>query len=116
MRSARFAGDGAGDTENTARLLAELAGVDTTLRAARFRCVAVYLRHAEDPAPLIAEGVWEGAIEEAPRGERGFGYDPVFRVPTHDCTAAELEPPVKNAISHRAIAFRRLARQLEAQP
>jgi XTP/dITP diphosphohydrolase len=113
IRSARYAGPGASDAENLARLLHALESVPEPERGARFQCVLVYLRHAADPTPLICQGTWEGRILEAPRGENGFGYDPVFYVPTHGCSAAELDPVVKNGLSHRGQALRRLRQLLE---
>jgi XTP/dITP diphosphohydrolase len=106
--SARYAGVGAGDQANLEKLLADLADVGEERRTARFQCLMVYLRHAHDPTPLICQGTWEGRILFAPRGENGFGYDPVFYVPTHDCSSAELPPATKNAISHRGQALRKL--------
>ena len=85
-----------------------LNGVPEAKRSARFQCVLVYLRHALDPTPLIVQGTWEGRILTGPRGSSGFGYDPVFFVPTHGCSAAELQPETKNALSHRGQALRRL--------
>lgn len=111
--SARYAGAGAGDTENLEKLLRELAGSRTSGRRARFHCVMVYLRHAADPTPLIASGVWEGSILERPVGANGFGYDPIFYVPSHRCSSAELSADVKNTISHRGRALRALLRQLQ---
>lgn len=108
VRSARFAGPGADDRANVERLLAALDGVPPERRGARFHCVAVALDGPDDPAPTIATGSWSGRIALAPAGADGFGYDPVFFVPDRGCTAAELPPEVKNAISHRAAAFRRL--------
>lgn len=115
IRSARYAGPGASDAANVAKLLEALAGIPEPARTARFQCLMVYLRHAEDPTPLICQGTWEGRILEAPRGERGFGYDPVFFVPTHGASAAELDPAVKNALSHRSQALRRLVAALGGQ-
>lgn len=106
--SARYAGPGASDADNVAKLLAAMAEVPPPQRTARFQCLMVALRHAEDPTPIICQGTWEGWILEAPRGERGFGYDPVFFVPTQGLTAAELAPEVKNALSHRGQALRQL--------
>ncbi len=93
--SARFAGPDATDQQNLAQLLADLEGLPAGLRKATFWCVLVYLRHADDPTPLICTGRWQGSITEAPRGEHGFGYDPVFLVPALAKTAAELSPPEK---------------------
>lgn len=112
--SARYAGAGASDAQNLTKLLANLRDVPEEQRGARFRCVLVYLRHALDPTPLICQGTWEGRILFAPRGENGFGYDPVFFVPTHQCSAAELPPATKNALSHRGQALRQLVAALQA--
>jgi XTP/dITP diphosphohydrolase len=106
--SARYAGAGAGDGANVTKLLRELAAVPAELRTARFQCVIVYLRHALDPTPLICQGTWEGRVLYEPRGTNGFGYDPVFYVPTHDCASAELPPEIKNRLSHRGQAMARL--------
>lgn len=106
--SARYAGPHADDAANVAKLLEALAGFSLEERGARFRCVLVFLRHALDPSPLIAEGTWEGVIAEEPRGEGGFGYDPVFYLPPLKRTAAELTPQGKNALSHRGQALRQL--------
>ncbi len=106
--SARYAGPGASDAANNEKLLRELAGVEESSRTARFRCVMVYLRDADDPSPLIADGVWEGRILHEPRGSGGFGYDPVFFVPERGCACAELPPEEKNRLSHRGKALRSL--------
>jgi XTP/dITP diphosphohydrolase len=110
--SARFAGPDASDAENLQKLLSELRGVPEAQRAARFQCLIVYMEHAEDPTPIICQGTWEGRIALEPRGENGFGYDPVFYIPDRDCTAAELPSEVKNAISHRGQALRKLVEAL----
>lgn len=106
--SARFAGPAATSSANIAKLLEELRGVPEAKRAARFQCVMVFLRNADDPTPIICQGSWEGRITLAPEGENGFGYDPVFWVPEYQCTAAKLSPKIKNAISHRAQALQKL--------
>ena len=111
--SARYAGPGAGDADNLRKLLVDLEGVPDARRTARYQCVLAYLRHAADPTPLICQGTWEGLILRAPRGENGFGYDPIFLVPTHRLTAAELDPAEKNRLSHRGQALRQLHRLLE---
>lgn len=104
--SSRYAGADASDTDNVEKLLASLREVPDAQRTARFICVIVYMRSAEDPIPLICQGTWEGSILHSPRGNNGFGYDPVFLVPTHQCASAELPATVKNQISHRAQAVR----------
>jgi len=111
--SARYAGTGASDQANLEKLLADLHDVPDAKRTARFQCLLVYMRHANDPTPLICQGSWEGRILAAPRGENGFGYDPVFFVPTHDCSSAELPADVKNSLSHRGQALRLLADALK---
>ena len=113
--SSRYAGPGADDRANVEKLLAELAGVPEEARGARFICLMVYLRHAEDPTPLICEGRWEGRILPAPRGSGGFGYDPVFQVPARHCSSAELPPAVKNRLSHRGQALRQLVERLRRE-
>jgi XTP/dITP diphosphohydrolase len=110
--SARFAGPGASDQDNLGKLLDQLQGVTGAERSARFQCLMVYLRHADDPTPVICQGTWEGSILLEPRGENGFGYDPVFYVPTHDCSSAELAADVKNSLSHRGQALRQLVTAL----
>ncbi len=104
--SARYSG--AGDAANNARLLRELRDVPEPQRGARFQCVLVYLRYALDPTPLVCQASWEGAILLEPRGEHGFGYDPLFYVPEYRCSSAELAPEIKNRISHRAQASAKL--------
>jgi XTP/dITP diphosphohydrolase len=111
--SARFAGAGASDQDNLEKLLTDMQGIPEAGRSARFQCLLVYLRHATDPTPLICQGTWEGRILAEPRGEHGFGYDPVFYVPTHDCSSAELPPQVKNILSHRGQALRKLVSALQ---
>lgn len=112
--SARFAGVGATDQQNLEKLLAEMQGVPTEQRTARFQCVMVYLRHAADPTPVIAQGTWEGRILESPVGDGGFGYDPVFFVPSHNCSSAQLAPEQKNRLSHRGQALQLLVNLLKA--
>lgn len=113
--SARYGGSGASDQDNLRKLLAALAGVPADNRRARFVCLIVYLRHADDPTPVISQGVWEGSILDEPRGANGFGYDPVFLVPELDMTAAELTPEVKNRLSHRGKALRGLLAKLRGE-
>ena len=113
VRSARFAGSDASDGRNVEKLLALLKDVPADQRSARFRCVMVYMRDGDDPAPLICEGVWEGSICESPRGANGFGYDPVFWVAQEKASAAELSGERKNALSHRGQALRKLVAALK---
>jgi len=112
--SARYAGVGATDEQNLQKLLTEMQGIPTEQRSARFQCVMVYLRHATDPTPVIAQGTWEGRILEAPAGEGGFGYDPVFFVPSSNCSSAQLAPEQKNRLSHRGQALQALVKLLKA--
>lgn len=112
--SARYAGIGASDRQNLLKLLKDLEGIPTEQRSARFVCVIVLIRHANDPLPLIAQGTWEGSILEQSLGENGFGYDPVFWVPTHQQASAELTPEEKNAISHRGQALSNLTAMLRS--
>jgi XTP/dITP diphosphohydrolase len=112
--SARFAGAGASDQENLQKLLNRLEDIPQQKRTARFQCLMVYMRHAEDPTPLICQGTWEGRILFEPQGENGFGYDPVFYVPTHNCSSAQLEPETKNSLSHRGQALKALLSELSA--
>jgi XTP/dITP diphosphohydrolase len=110
--SARYAGEGAGDAANNAKLIAALAGIPAERRRARYRCALVLVLGEADAAPLIAEGVWEGTILDSPRGAGGFGYDPYFFLADKWRTAAELDPEEKNRLSHRGIALRALREQL----
>lgn len=109
--SARYAGEPRSDTRNNERLLAALAG--QAHRHAHYYCVMVLVRHPEDPQPLIAEGIWQGEILNAPRGEGGFGYDPIFLDAKTDKTGAELPLEIKNRISHRGQALSKLLHMLE---
>lgn len=106
--SARYAGVDATDQQNLEKLLAALEEVPEGKRQAHFHCVLVYMRHAEDPTPLVCHGSWQGVITRAPAGEGGFGYDPIFFVPSADKTAAELTREEKSAISHRGQALKLL--------
>lgn len=108
IHSARYAGPTADDATNNHKLLAALHDHPAAARAARFRCAMVFLRHASDASPLIVQAAWEGHILTAPAGAGGFGYDPLFFVPTAGCSAAELNPVEKNRISHRGQAVRAL--------
>lgn len=111
--TARYARPGATHDENNQKLLHTLANLPHCSRTARFVCAIVFVEHATDPLPKIFQGVWEGKILTAPRGEHGFGYDPVFYVPTHDCSAAELPDNIKNTISHRGQAIIQFKQYLE---
>lgn len=111
--SARYAGAGATDEDNLRLLLKNIAATGATRPAARFQCALAYVRGADDPAPLVARGTWAGYIVDEPRGENGFGYDPVFYVPAYDRTSAELPPQVKNAASHRGQGLRALVKMME---
>lgn len=110
--SARYAGEDASDADNVQKLLSAMQSVPDGQRAAAFHCVLVYLAHANDPTPLIAHGIWRGQLLHSVRGEGGFGYDPVFWVPDHACSAAELPRAEKNRISHRGRALVSLLEQL----
>ncbi|WP_296061312.1 RdgB/HAM1 family non-canonical purine NTP pyrophosphatase [uncultured Amphritea sp.] len=112
--SARFAGPNATDADNNRKLLQLLEGTSPEHRSARFRCVLVFMRHAEDPTPLICQGSWEGQILPLPQGENGFGYDPLFLVPGLDIASAQLPPEQKNKISHRGQAVQQLIRMIPA--
>jgi XTP/dITP diphosphohydrolase len=112
VRSARFAGEGAGDAANNRLLLERLAGLPPAQRGARFHCVLALLRNARDPVPLICSGSWAGTILESPRGSGGFGYDPLFLVPGLGLSSAELAPADKNRLSHRGQAFAALREAL----
>jgi XTP/dITP diphosphohydrolase len=110
--SARYSNDG--DQGNNAKLLKELTGVTEEKRTARFQCVLVYMRHAKDPTPQVFQGSWEGKILSEPSGSEGFGYDPVFFVPSENCSAADLSKEQKNKISHRGQAIQQLLRRWQA--
>jgi len=112
--SARYAGAHGDAAANIAKLLAALAGVEDTQRGAHFHCTLVLVRTAGDPAPLIAEGRWHGRILHAPRGDKGFGYDPVFFDSKLGQGAGELDPAVKNRVSHRGQALARLRELIAA--
>jgi XTP/dITP diphosphohydrolase len=113
--SARYAGPNCSDSDNNQKLLNSLEGLTQAERTARFQCVLVYMRHAEDPSPIICQGSWEGRILQSLSGEGGFGYDPLFYVPERDCAAAELSKEAKSAISHRGKAMAKLLQALASQ-
>ncbi len=110
--SARYAGVDATDESNNQKLLRELTGVSDESRTARYHAVLAFMRHADDPTPILCHGVWEGSILTEPRGQGGFGYDPLFFVPTHSCASAELEKSEKNRISHRGKAMQELLQKI----
>jgi XTP/dITP diphosphohydrolase len=110
--SARFAGETASDAENNAQLLSVMHDLVDEQRDAYFVSVIVFLRHAQDPLPIVAQGVWHGRILHQAVGEGGFGYDPLFWVPTHGCASAQLPSEVKQRISHRGLAMASLLAQL----
>ncbi len=110
--SARFAGPGCDDQDNNRKLIESLRDIPDQQRSARFQCIMVYMRHAEDPTPIICQGTWEGRITREPQGENGFGYDPLFFVPEQNCSSAQLSPEIKNSLSHRGQALRKLLASL----
>lgn len=112
--SARYAGSNASDEDNNKKLLQELETVPEAQRTARYQCIIVYMRHADDPVPVICHGSWEGVITRSPQGDGGFGYDPLFWLEELHCTSAQLTAEHKNRISHRAIAMQKLLQQFQA--
>jgi len=115
IHSARYAGPGATDADNNRKLLKALEGLPEEQRGARFWCLLVYLRHPEDPTPIICQGSWEGRILTEARGNNGFGYDPLFFVPEESCCSAELSKEQKNRLSHRGKAMAALLQRLQVQ-
>ncbi len=115
VRSARFAGEEATDQDNVEALLDALKDIPDDERGAQFHCVLVYLRHADDPTPIICDGRWPGRILHEPRGSGGFGYDPIFLAPEHNCSAAELSRTEKGRIGHRGRALAQLLEHLKAE-
>ena len=112
IHSARYAGLGASDEQNLQLLLENIKAFADTQVSARFQCLMVYLERADDPTPIIAQGTWEGHIVKSPKGNNGFGYDPVFYLTAHKCTSAQLPADLKNKISHRAQALNLLMEKL----
>ena len=112
--SARYAGPDASDEDNNRKLLDALSNVPDSLRTAHFYCAMAMVRNADDPAPLVAVGKWDGVIMAAPAGQGGFGYDPLFYVPAESCSSAQLSPEVKNRLSHRGQALSAMAEQIES--
>lgn len=113
--SARYSGDEANDKSNITKLLQEMSDIPTDNRQAKFLCVLVFMRHADDPTPIICQGEWHGLIADKEYGENGFGYDPVFWVPELNCSSAQLTPEQKNKLSHRGNALALLLSQLQQQ-
>jgi XTP/dITP diphosphohydrolase len=111
--SSRFAGEGATDGTNIDKLLTQLDGIEESKRQARFVCVLVFMRHADDPTPIICQGSWDGVISTERQGENGFGYDPVFFQPQLNLAAAQLNPEQKHSLSHRGKALRQLMAQFQ---
>ncbi|MCG3733558.1 XTP/dITP diphosphatase [Vibrio cincinnatiensis] len=114
--SARYAGDHASDAENIEKLLEALKEVPEAQRTARFHCVLVLMRHADDPIPIVCHGQWEGRILAQTQGNHGFGYDPIFWVPEEQCSSAQLDPMRKKQLSHRGKALKQLFAQLTEHP
>lgn len=113
--SARYSGEHGNDQQHNQLVLEQLAGLPYEQRSARFQCVLAFMRHANDPSPLVCQASWEGYIAEKVQGDNGFGYDPLFWLPTEQCTSAELPKAKKNAISHRAKALQLLLTALQQQ-
>lgn len=111
--SARFGGANTDDQNNNEKLLLAMEDIPAGQRSAYYTCVLVFLRNPMDPSPLICQGVWHGEILEAPQGDSGFGYDPLFYIPELDCSAAQLSKEQKNQLSHRGRAMRELIPQIE---
>ena len=111
--SARYAGEPKSDARNNAKVIADLA--DKADRRAHYVCVLVFVRHADDPQPIVVEGEWHGEIVDTPRGDGGFGYDPYFLLPDLGVTAAELDAAEKNRRSHRGLALQHLIERLKAR-
>ncbi|MDQ2166047.1 XTP/dITP diphosphatase [Vibrio anguillarum] len=113
--SARYAGENASDQQNLEKLLAAMEGVPDEQRTARFHCVLVFMRHENDPTPLVCHGTWQGRILHQAHGCNGFGYDPIFFVPEDNCASAELLPARKKQLSHRGKALKMLFKTLSEQ-
>lgn len=110
--SSRYAGEDANDLDRINKVLAELKTIPDNKRTAEFHCAITLVKNAEDPSPLVCEGIWPGTILYAPQGNRGFGYDPIFYIPEYQCSAAELDPDLKNQISHRGRAMAAFRKEL----
>jgi len=113
--SARYSGEHATDQSNITKLLGAMADVPNDKRQAKFLCVLVYMRHADDPSPIICQGEWCGEIMTEQQGDNGFGYDPIFWVNQQNSSSAQLSPQQKNALSHRSKALKLLLAQLQNQ-
>ena len=113
--SARYSGEQATDQSNIIKLLDAMTDIPKSKRQAKFLCVLVFMRHADDPTPIICQGEWFGEITTGQRGQNGFGYDPIFWVPEQNCSSAELLPEQKNSLSHRGKALKLLLTQLQSQ-
>lgn len=113
IHSARYAGEHGNDAANNQKLLHDLTDLPASQRTARYHAVLVFMRHAKDPTPVICHGTWEGIMLDAPRGNNGFGYDPLFYLPELDKTAAELDAVTKNRLSHRGKALQQLVEVLK---
>ena len=111
--SARFAGEHGDDEANTQKVLRDMSQIPDGQRSARFWCAIVFVEHANDPTPIIIQRGWEGEILREKAGKNGFGYDPIFYVPTHSKASAELSPEIKNTISHRGKALQALLAELK---
>jgi len=111
--SARYAGEGASDEDNLQKLLSDLKRTDKSNPQARFWCALAFVQHGDDPTPVIIQKGWEGEIIDEARGKGGFGYDPIFYLPSHGCTSAELSSKEKNKISHRGQALQAFLEQLK---
>lgn len=116
IHSARYAGTHASDQENLRRLLKNMKDIKEPDRTARFICLMVHVRHADDPTPIICQGEWRGRLLTEPAGNNGFGYDPIFYLPERGRTSAQLDSDEKNALSHRGQALRCLVKQLQSAP
>jgi XTP/dITP diphosphohydrolase len=116
IRSARYAGDNANSDENIEKLLTAMHDIPDDQRQAQFHCVLALLQSADDPTPIICHGTWSGTILRAPRGEHGFGYDPIFYIPSLMKSAAEIEPLLKYTLSHRGVALKKLTSLLADNP
>ncbi|MGB1403550.1 MAG: RdgB/HAM1 family non-canonical purine NTP pyrophosphatase [Porticoccaceae bacterium] len=111
--SARFSGEHATDASNRQKLLQLMADVPEDQRTARYQTLIVYMRHADDPTPIICQGTWEGSIATDEKGDGGFGYDSIFQVAETNCRAAELDKDTKNRLSHRGKAMAKLLSKLQ---